>query len=234
MPIDLERYALFADQTIEEFRLLDNQGYCNDNYIAKLPDRSYFVRLLKLPNLDRHFEFRVQQKAHRKGLAPKPLLLDLEQRLMITEFVTGEHQFILNKKQLRRLASILKKLHTIKLRKRPHNHKKDFKFRHKKAQAVLVKLKKYQRDLVICHHDLNPKNIFFHEKIAVVDWEFAGVNDRYFDLATICVEFKLSRKLEQYFLRNYFTLVSRNAYKKLALYKTLYQELYRVWMGEKQ
>ncbi|MCH9739213.1 MAG: phosphotransferase family protein [Epsilonproteobacteria bacterium] len=227
MPIDLTRYSLFAKGY--RLTLLANQGYCNSNYIAQTDKDTYLVRHFKLQNIDRAFEFSIQKKAHTKGLAPKPLLLDTEQNLMVTEFATGEHKFTLNKKELRELALTLRKLHKVRVRKKPHNHKKDFKYKHKKANATLLKLKKYKRDLVLCHHDLNPRNIFFTKKVTLVDWEFAGVNDKYFDLATVCVEFKLSREIEQYFLRCYASIHSR---EKLELYKVLYRELYMVWMGE--
>lgn len=231
--INLSGYKLFENQTIESFSPLENQGFCNINYVVKTCSNSYsytyLVREFKHTLVDRAFEFKVQKKAHTKGLAPNPLLLDLEQNIMITEFTHGEHKFTLKKNDLKQLAFTLKKLHKIKVHKKPHNHKKDFRPKHKKANATLIKLKKYKKDLVLCHHDLNPKNIFFTDRITLIDWEFAGVNDRYFDLATVCVEFKLNQEMEKYFLRYY---THTHSQKKLELYKVLYKELYRVWMGE--
>jgi len=226
--IDLKRYPLFQNQiyTLSE---LPNQGLCNINYIAKTSLENYLIREFKLPNMDRIFEFKVQKRAYSKALAPKPILLDLQQNIMITEFVRGEHLFKLKRDELKQLANILKKLHKIKIYKKPHNHKKDFEPKHKKANKILLKIRKYKRDLVLTHHDLNPKNIFFGDKITLIDWEFAGLNDRYFDLATISVEFKLDKRNELYFLRQYF---GRNTFdiNKLSLYQKLYSELCRVWL----
>ncbi|MBU1669274.1 phosphotransferase [bacterium] len=229
MPIDLSEYKLFQSQTIKTFVPLENQGFCNINHVVKTCSNSYLIREFKHTLVDRAFEFKVQKKAHTKSLAPNPLLLDIEKSIMITEFTHGEHKFTLKRKELRKLALALRKLHKIKVRKKPHSHKKDFKPKHKKANLTLLKLKKYKKDLVLCHHDLNPKNIFFSNKIVLIDWEFAGVNDRYFDLATVCVEFKLNWKMEKYFLQHY---AHAHSQKKLELYKILYKELYRVWMGE--
>jgi len=229
VPIDLTRYPLFANGYT--LTLLANQGYCNNNYIAKIKDQLYLVRHLKMQGIDRVFEFKVQHKAYLEGIAPKPLILDLEQNIMVTSYSQGEHLFFVTKKELRKLALTIRKLHKIKIRKKPHNHKKDFKLKHKKANAILLKLKKYNKELVLNHHDLNPRNILFANKVTVVDWEFAGLNDRYFDLATICVEFKLNKQMQQYFLRQYFGSMQKPCYQKLELYKELYQELYRVWMS---
>lgn len=234
MSIDLTRYRLFQNQIIKSVSQLENQGYCNINHIVKTSSNTYLLREFQL-ELDRKFEFNVQKKAHSKGLAPNPLLLDLKENLMITEFSAGEHKFTLKKKELRELALTLRKLHKIKIRKKPHNHKKDFKYKHKRANSTLLKLQKYKKDLVLSHHDLNPKNILFSKKITLIDWEFAGINDRYFDLATVCVEFKLNRKMEQYFLQYYAHLHSQDGAwerEKLELYKVLYKELFQVWMGE--
>ena len=227
MKIDLNRYKLFKNQkyTISK---LPNQGLCNINYIAKTPLKNYLIREFRLPNIDRDFEFKVQKKAYLKGVAPKPIVLDLEQNLMITEFVIAEHLFTLNRKNLKQLALTLKRVHKIKIYQKPHNHKKDFKLKNKKAQKIILKLKKYKRDLTINHHDLNPKNILFANKITLIDWEFARINDRYFDLATISVEFRLNRDNELYFLRQYFSR-DRFSIDKLNLYKELYKELCAIW-----
>ena len=226
MEIDLSAYLLFKEEKITSFSTLKNQGYCNINHVAVTTKNSYLIREFQM-DLDRNFEFYIQKKAQQKGIAPYPILLDTQQNIMITEFIEGVHKTKLSKQELQKLALTLKKLHKIKIRKKPHNHKKDFRPKHKKANATLLKLKKYKKDLVLCHHDLNPKNIFFSNKITLIDWEFAGVNDQYFDLATVCVEFKLNREMERYFLRCY---THRYSQTKLELYKILYKELYRVWM----
>jgi len=230
--IDLDRYKLFENQkyTISK---LPNQGLCNINYIAKTFSKSYLVREFRLPNIDRNFEFRVQKKAYLKGLAPKPIVLDLEQNIMITEFTKGEHSFTLKKTKLKQLANIIRKLHKIKISTKTHNHKKDFSLKDKKAQKILLKLKKYKKELTLNHHDLNPKNIFFGEKVKLIDWEFARLNDKYFDLATISVEFNLKRKDELYFLKLYFHRKKFDIHK-LNLYKNLYKELYNVWYKNHQ
>ena len=228
---DLRAYTLFEHQQITSISKLENQGYCNINHLAVTTTNHYLIREFKM-NLDREFEFRAQKKAHKKGLAPSPILLDKKQNIMITEFSKGSHKTLLNKKELRQLALILKKLHKIKIRKKNHNHKKDFKLKHKKAHATLLRLKPYKKELVFTHHDLNPNNILFSNKITLIDWEYAGVNDRYFDLATICVEFKLNAEMQNFFLRNYFGKNFQPNLKKLTLYKTLYKELWKAWMGE--
>jgi thiamine kinase-like enzyme len=55
-----------------------------------------------------------------------------------------------------------------------------------------------------CHNDLNKHNILFNAKTYFIDWEAAGLEDPFFDLATLCNEFIGSQEQEQYFLKEYF------------------------------
>jgi thiamine kinase-like enzyme len=90
-------------------------------------------------------------------------------------------------------------------------------------------LQKQKKELVLCHNDLHPQNILFSNSIKLIDWEYAGVNDRYFDLASIIIEFKLSQRDEVIFLRSYFKRASKVNSQKLFAYKVIYKELWRLW-----
>jgi len=81
----------------------------------------------------------------------------------------------------------------------------------------------------LCHNDLNPRNVLFTEKIQLIDWEDAAVNDRYFDLASVCVEFNLDEEDEAFFLRSYFTEENEIHYKKLNAYKVIYKAICAQW-----
>ena len=44
----------------------------------------------------------------------------------------------------------------------------------------------YPKEYVLSHNDLNVKNILWHKnKVIFLDWEYAAVNDCYFDLACV-------------------------------------------------
>ena len=224
------RYALFQADPILELALLPDQGYCNLNYQAVTKHARYLIRKLKPNALDRTFEYKTQQKAYARKIAAKPLHFDLLNHVIIAEFAQGEHRHTLTPRELRTLALSLRKLHKIKLRKSPYNLKKEFRPKEVKAHKALRTLQREPRELVLTHHDLNPRNILFHQnKITLIDWEYTGVNDRYFDLATIASEFRLSPKEERYFLQRYFQNHTRINLKKLRAYKELYQILCSLW-----
>ena len=94
----------------------------------------------------------------------------------------------------------------------------------------LKKLKRFKKELVLTHHDLNPKNIIFTKNdIKIIDWEYAGVNDAFFDLASICVEFNLNEKKEKILLHYYLKKITLNHQKKLEYFKVIYKNLCTLW-----
>lgn len=61
------------------------------------------------------------------------------------------------------------------------------------------------QERVFSHNDLNPNNILFDgEKIWVIDWDAAFINDRYIDLATAANFFIHTEEQERLFLDTYF------------------------------
>lgn len=60
-------------------------------------------------------------------------------------------------------------------------------------------------DLVASHNDLNPKNILFDgERVWLIDWEAAFLNDRYVDLAVVANFFVKDEAHEDAYLSAYF------------------------------
>lgn len=230
-PIKIKDYQLFKHQEIKYFFLLKEQGYCNTNYLLETNKKRYLVRKFKHQN-NRKAELYIQKLAHKKGIAGEPLLLDEKNNLMICTFVEGKHLYKLNQHKLKKLALILKKLHKIKLQQKPNSLKNNFKLKNKKVQQAYLTLEKYKPEYVLGHNDLHPKNILFGKKIQLIDWEYAGVTDRYLDLVSIILEYKLNKKDEKTFLRSYFGHRVTINYKKLEAYKIIHKTLWKLWFGE--
>ena len=224
----LKQYQIFKNKEIEVLSLLEDQGYCNENYLLKAEDQKYLIRKFKLEN-DRKFEFKVQKLAYAKNIAAKPILMDEENGLMICEFLEGSHKTVLDKHDLKKLALLLKELHSMKLNTKPLNLENALTPKSKEIEQVFVTLEKYEAEEVLCHNDLNPKNILFTDEIKFIDWEFSSVNDRYFDLASVCIEFDLDNKDETYFLEYYFDISEEIYTEKLSGYKAVYKALCAQW-----
>lgn len=238
----LKTYNIFKEELLS-LEVLKTQGFNNISYLLKTSKKSYIVRVFKSNesvNISREFEFKTQKKAYKKHLAPKPIFLNNE--FMVYEYLEGIHKSKLSNIDIKKFAKQIKKLHKIKLKAKTYDIKSDLKnYKEilqdnksikliKESEKILKKLKKFKKELVLSHHDLNPKNIIFKKnKIKIIDWEYSGINDKFFDLATICIEFKLNKKEEKSFLESYLEKVKVNDYLKLKYFKIIYTNLCTLW-----
>jgi thiamine kinase-like enzyme len=229
--IDFSKYTLF-DGKIENFSLLPTQGFCNDIYSFSMKGKKYLLRKFKEQTIDRQFEFKAQKLAYEKQIAAKPILLDEENSLMICEFLEGHHQEVLARNDIKNVARLLRTLHTIEVTTKVLNVEDLLETKSQPLIRAFDIVKKYPTEYVLCHNDLNPQNILFSEGVKLIDWEFAFVNDKYFDLASFCVEFYLDEKEEEYFLEEYFTTKKEIQKEKLKAYKTIYIALCQQWFNK--
>jgi len=228
----LEQYSLFENRKIDSYKLLENQGYCNENYLLHSEGEKYILRKFIRKDIDRKFEFQVQRLAFEKGISAEPLLLDEENNLIISTYLEGTHKDKLEKNDLNQFAEVLKKLHTSKIDNEPIILETLIEAKSKEVQNAFTAIETFQLEAVLCHNDLNPQNILFAKTIKLIDWEYSGVNDRYFDLASVCVEFDLNKEDEVHFLKSYFTMEYEINYEKLKAYKVIYKALCSQWFEE--
>ena len=189
----LKTHPFFADKQIDSCTLLENQGYCNGNYLVVADGVKYIVRKLLRDDIDRELEWRVQNLAYAQGITAEPLVFDEEDGFMVFAFLEGKHKSTLDENELKLLAQTLQKLHSISIEAEPIE-----------LQIDTSSVDNYPKEYVLCHNDLNPQNIFFSDELKFIDWEYAGVNDRYFDLACVCVEFGLDGEMGEVFLKGLF------------------------------
>lgn len=221
-------YDLFEKETIQSITLLEAQGFCNKNYLVITDKKKYIARKLIRTDIDRNFEYEVQGLAFKEGITAKPLLYDETNALMLFEFVEGEHKTLLNQANIKDLAHTLQKLHAIRVERKPIA----IEIGNKTYDTIKAfeTIESYKKEYVVCHNDLNPQNILWSKNVKLIDWEYAGINDRYFDLASVCVEFHLDTQMQDYFLDVYF---QNRGYilEKLDAYKLLYCALVEEWFN---
>ena len=243
----IRNYNIFKDDLLS-LEKLENQGYNNINYLLKTSKKNYIVRVFKSENsvnISREFEFIVQKKAFKKSIASKPIYLHTD--FMIYEYTDGIHKTKLSKINLINLISKIKKIHNLKITSCIYDFESDLKIykkslKDKKSKNLikesfrsLKEIRKTKIQLGLVHHDLNPKNIIFkNSDIKIIDWEYSGLNDIFFDLASICIEFELSKKEEKILLSTYFSKKKSFHSLKLFHYKILYKNLCMLWFSKNQ
>ena len=217
---------LIENETILAQVPLKIQGYSNKTYLLKTEKKEYILRLFQQEDINRKQEYAIHELASKENLTSTIIYHD--ENRMITSFIEGVHKEKLVGKELKLLAKVLKKLHSL-----PFCNNSiilNIKENSKETFDAFNIIENSEKVLVLCHNDLNPKNIIFNSLPAypkLIDWEYAGVNDCYFDLASVCVEFYLGTEEEKFFLNAYFNK-SYNQ-EKLDAYKIIYKHLCKEW-----
>lgn len=88
-----------------------------------------------------------------------------------------------------------------------------------------------------CHNDTIAENFIRsgENKIYLIDWEYAGMNDPMWDLAAHCLENNFSEDEEELFLKIYFKGKIEEKYKKRILINKIYQDfLWSIWTSIKE
>lgn len=82
-----------------------------------------------------------------------------------------------------------------------------------------------------CHNDTLPENwVVGDDKLYLIDWEYAGMNDANFDLAALSLENSLSKEEERIFLSEYYGgNISEENYGRVVINKYLCDYLWALW-----
>jgi thiamine kinase-like enzyme len=72
-----------------------------------------------------------------------------------------------------------------------------------------------------CHNDLLNANFLTNGQLYVLDWEYAGMGDIFFDLANFSDHHKLTDKQDRWLLKCYFEEVTPNQWAHLKIMKIM-------------
>lgn len=208
--------SVSEDNIVIDHRLMG--GMSNYTYVVNVNDEQYTFRI---PG--KNAEVFVNRKIEKDNIElieelninNSTIYLDLEHGYKLAKYVDGSplHQLCCNT-YTKDVANLLKSVHNSGLRANndyaPYdrlnayeNLVKEFKYNHDdkyfelKNEFLTYKPFLDKFETTLCHGDAQPSNIVVTiDKLYLVDWEFAGNNDPYYDIA--CYgnkEFELALKL---------------------------------------
>jgi len=205
-------------------------GITNRNYRARFGGRELVLRLpgkdTELLGIDREAEAEANRCAARAGVAPEVAALLEEPPCLVTRFVEGEPMSPAELREPAALAAVadaLRAVHgsgeTLRASFSPFRVVETYAERaaarggevpaaygpaHEQAGRIERSLRRGE-GLVPCHNDLLAANFLRSaEGIRLVDWEYAGMGDRWFDLGNFAVNNELEPAEEVAFLAAYF------------------------------
>ena len=224
---------VFTNQKIGEITLVETPTHGNAIYRVVTDRGVYAVRFVTRNEGDRVVEYRIASVAASLGIAPRMIAFDPQKSVMVSAWIAGEHREQLRRDDLLVLAKTLRTLHGYDTQDAHFPMVPIEEIVHPDCPEIVTALSvvaRYPIDRALCHHDLTPRNILWTADSAwLIDFEFAGMGDRYFDLAAVCVEFDLSREFESYWMEVYWGSVGY-APDKLHAYQTLYRAVQRQWL----
>jgi thiamine kinase-like enzyme len=207
-------------------------GLSNFCWYAAAGSRRYFVRLARQATedlgADHGNEGRVLAVAAAAGLAPRIVHIDGASRLLVTEWIdTAVRSPPLSGAQA--LAAVARALATLHDLAAPQDLRTlDFANQARQledtlpqtprgdvlreiAVSVFRRLHDAATRPALCHHDLNPSNLLFDPagRLWLVDWEYAGLGDPHFDLASYACQHGLGGRRLARFAAAYATAAGR-------------------------
>jgi len=227
-------------------------GITNSNYVVDLGDERVVVRVpgndTHLLGIDRSNEVVAGGLAATIGVGPQVLAVDKSTGCIIFRFIDGRPVSateLAEEPMLRIFARTLRLVHhagTTPTIWNPYdvirNHRDVAAARGVEAPfdaafsfSVLERIEQSRpfRPLVLGHNDLLNANFLFDDRLRIVDWEYAGMSDPFFDLANVSVNNAFPADAEIALLRYYVGDVSEPVASTLHLMKIVSELREAMW-----
>lgn len=226
-------------------------GLTNDNYIVTRGTESYVIRISgshhALLGINRQAELTVMNRVAPTGIGPQVVFFDVKTGTMITRYISGQKwtpEIAAEPANIIKMASTMKVVHHLSpipfLFQPFEDNRRRIAYAEKEGITIPEGLDKIlpcldaiekermasqQQWIGLCHNDPFPNNFIEEHQLRLIDWEYAGMGDLFFDLAGIAMFFSEQQRVQ--LLEAYF------GYCDDALYRNLRQMLYVVsmWNG---
>jgi len=182
--------------------------------------------------IDRRTERDAVLAASAAGIAPEVVLFTLPEGYMVTRFIDG-HKWTPDEFRIpaviRRVAATMRQVHALPPISGAFSPYRDIEQRLRVAgergatmpdhlDRCLDKMYQVERErarapLALCHNDPFQTNFLYDGRVHLLDWEFAGMGDVFYDLASVCHIFAPEQKA--LLLECYFSEVTSSALETL-------------------
>ena len=217
-------------------------GITNHNFKIEVNGQAFVLRMggaeTRLLGIDRAVEHQASLRAAEVGLGPEVAAFFPDEGWLVTRFIAGRPIPLGEMREpptIRRVASALRRLHdaaTIPGRFDAHTVVEEYR-REAEAHGVeipeaygaahamseRIRLARGPQPLVPCHNDLLNANFLDDGEVRIVDWEYAGMGDRFFDLANLSVNHEFGGEQDGVLLTAYFGESTAGGVEALAMMK---------------
>ena len=202
-------------------------GITNRNFKVEMDGEAFVLRMggsrTELLGIDRAVEHAASLRAEEIGIGPPVVAFVESEAWLVTRFVAGRPiplEEMRSPAVLPRVAAALRKLHgaaaipgrfdahavvetyRAEAEERGVEMPPAFKVAHEYSERI--RSARGPQPLLPCHNDLLNGNFLDDGEIRILDWEYAGMGDRFFDLANFSVNHELTASDDARFLAAYF------------------------------
>jgi thiamine kinase-like enzyme len=221
-------------------------GITNSNFRVDTGGESFALRIAgadtDLLGINREYEYAANLAAGKLGIAPEVIYVIHPEGYLVTRFITARPfppEEITQPDNIRRVMEIVRKIHSMpeipgafsvfrtvenyaETARRYHvEFPENFDWligRMNEAEAALMTDPEPLRP---CHNDLLNANFLIDDRIYVLDWEYAGMGDIFFDLANFSDHHELSDEQDHWLLECYFGKVTDKQIAHLKIMKVM-------------
>ena len=230
-------------------------GITNTNYVATVAGQRAVVRVpgerTELLGIDRANEAEAAARAAALGIGPAVLGKLPEIGTLITALVPGRHlEPTPFTSRLAEVVALLRTFHdsgplqgAFPIHRVVEWHARDassygvvpptsYGRLHQQSRRIEAAFAVAPLPTVPCHNDLLPGNVLFDEegdRVWLLDFEYAGMNDRFFDLGNLSVNCGLDKAADRELLRLYFGEVTASRWARLQLMKVMSEFREGMW-----
>jgi thiamine kinase-like enzyme len=232
-------------------------GLTNRSWLVSTDTDRFVVRLSDVGSaqelqIDRNSEAVVLQHVARAGIGPPILRCDPARGVLVTRYLgaTWTEQDAQSDENIVRLAGVLRRLHSldvpagvraVDLAATVDGYIRTLLARGTHGRLVLPELRDCARETAaqlrqdstprLCHNDVHHLNIVGSDPVRLIDWEYAGVGEPLFDLASVCVYHGYGRPQRERLLSAYAAAPEALTWHRLELACWLFEYIRDLWLA---
>lgn len=228
---------------IEDLILL-REGETSNTFTGRLNRKKIILKVFKKFNTNfktnSYLNKETLTELSNKKLHPKVLYKNKTKGILIYEY----HETSSCKKDnmfFKKLGKRLKEIHELKNKKNIHTFNEQINTYKKilntnklpkvytKLNALIKISKTNNQQNVFSHNDLNPTNILFNKNICFIDYEYASLNNKFFDISKIMLSFDMKPNEQNVFLESYGIKNHIDIREKILLWKQINLYIDYIW-----
>ena len=204
-------------------------GITNNNFRIDVGGESFVLRIIgkdtELLGINREYEYIASRAAGKLGIAPEVYFFIQPEGYLITRFINGRQilpEEIRQPENIRRVMESVKKIHAMQdipgsfdvfrvihdyvktARQYQVSIPKEYDLLVERLQEAELSLSFHRYTPCPCHNDLLNGNFLTNSRLYILDWEYAGMGDVFFDLANFSDHHDLSEQQDRWMLEWYF------------------------------